>query len=50
MAKCPYCKTPLDFKSIEREKRGIGILMQEIMYVCPHCKSILGVSRGKFTG
>ena len=50
MAKCPYCKTPVDFKNIEREKKGIGIFMQEIMYVCPHCQSILGVSRGKFTG
>tara|TARA_Y100000034_G_C6525021_1_gene226042 strand:- start:7 stop:159 length:153 start_codon:yes stop_codon:yes gene_type:complete len=50
MAKCGYCKGEVNFENIEREKKGIGILMQEIMYICPHCKSILGVSRGKWTG
>ena len=50
MAKCPHCKIDVNFENIEREKKGIGILMQEIMYVCPGCKAILGVSRGKWTG
>jgi hypothetical protein len=50
MAKCPYCKGDVTFGNIEKEKKGIGFLKQEIMYVCPHCKSILGLSRGKWTG
>jgi uncharacterized protein with PIN domain len=50
MAKCPYCKGEVSLESIEIEKKGIGFLKQEIMYSCPHCKSILGVSRGKWTG
>jgi len=50
MAKCGFCKGEVTLKDIEIEKKGIGFIKQEIMYVCPHCKSILGVSRGKFTG
>ncbi len=50
MAKCPYCKGEVSFETIEVEKKGIGFIKQEIMYVCPHCKSILGLSRGKWTG
>jgi uncharacterized protein with PIN domain len=50
MAKCPYCKGEISFKNIEREKHGVGFLKQEILYACPNCKSILGVSRGKWTG
>ena len=50
MAKCPFCKMDVNFNSIETEKKGVGLLKQEIMYVCPHCKSILGISRGKWTG
>lgn len=50
MAKCPYCKGEVDFENIETKKKGIGILKQEIMYSCPHCKSILGISRGKWSG
>lgn len=50
MAKCPYCKIEINFKNIEIEKKGMGLLKQEIMYICPGCKSILGISRGKWTG
>ena len=35
---------------IEKEREGVGIFKQEIMYSCPNCKSILGFSRGKWTG
>lgn len=49
-AKCPYCKGEVTLGTIKKEKRGVGILKQEIMYVCPNCNSILGFSRGKFTG
>jgi len=34
----------------EKETKGIGFLKQEIMYVCPNCKSIIGISRGKWSG
>lgn len=50
MAKCPYCKGEVTLNNVESEKKGMGFLKQEIMYIYPHCKSILGVSRGKWTG
>lgn len=50
MARCPYCKGEVTLESIEKEKKGIGIFKQEIMYSCPHCKSVLGLSRGKWSG
>ena len=50
MAKCPYCKRKVSFENIQTEIKGIGILKQEIMYYCPHCESILGISRGKWSG
>ena len=50
MAKCPYCKGEVTLKDIIQEKKGIGFVKQEIMYSCPHCHSILGISRGKWTG
>ncbi len=33
MAKCPHCKIKVNFENIKREKKGIRILMQEIMCV-----------------
>jgi len=48
MAKCPHCKGEVTLNNIETEKKGIGFIKQEIMYICPNCKSILGVSRGKW--
>lgn len=50
MAKCPHCKTDVTFDNIVQEKKGLGFIKQEIMYSCPGCKSILGISRGKWTG
>ncbi len=50
MAKCPHCKVDVKLSEIEKEKQGKGFLKQEIMYSCPYCKSILGFSRGKWTG
>lgn len=50
MAICPFCKGNVNFENIKQETKGIGFLKQEIMYSCPHCKSILGMSRGKWTG
>jgi len=49
MAKCPYCKLEVSFDNIKTAKKGLGFLKQEIMYSCPHCESILGISRGKWT-
>jgi len=50
MAKCPFCKGEVTLSTLELEKKGVGFFKQEIMYSCPHCKNILGISRGKFTG
>lgn len=47
-AKCPYCKGEITVETVRKQKKGIGILKQEIMYSCPHCQSVLGFSRGKF--
>ena len=47
-AKCPFCKGEVDIESVERQIKGAGFLKQEIMYICPHCRSVLGFSRGKF--
>ncbi len=49
MGKCPFCKKKVGLENIEREKKGKGLLKQEIMYYCPHCKAVLGFSRGKYT-
>ena len=49
MGKCPFCKKKVSLENIEREKKGKGFLKQEIMYSCPHCKVVLGFSRGKYT-
>jgi len=48
--KCPLCKGEVSLDTIKKETKGIGLLKQEIMYMCPHCQAILGFSRGKFTG
>ena len=50
MSKCPFCKGEVTLETIKQETKGLGILKQEIMYSCPHCEVILGVSRGKWTG
>jgi len=48
MAKCPHCKVEVTFDNLKQEKKGMGFLKQEVMYICPHCDCILGVSRGKY--
>ena len=50
MAKCPSCKGEVTFKNIEKEVEGLGFFKQEIIYACPHCKVVLGISRGKWSG
>ena len=50
MSKCPSCKMEVTLESVNKETKGLGFLKQEIMYSCPHCKSILGLSRGKWSG
>jgi len=50
MAICPFCNGTITLDSIEREKKGLGFFKQEMMYSCPHCKKVLGFSRGKYTG
>ncbi|MBL7147650.1 MAG: hypothetical protein ISS82_02385 [Nanoarchaeota archaeon] len=50
MARCSFCKGEVSLENIEKEKKGIGLLKQEIMYCCPHGKCVLGISRGKWMG
>ena len=50
MGKCPFCKGEVNLDSVEREEKGKGFIKQEIVYICPHCKSVLGFSRGKYSG
>ncbi|MBR9676547.1 hypothetical protein GOV04_00205 [Candidatus Woesearchaeota archaeon] len=49
MAKCPFCKLEVKLTELHTDKKGVGFVKQEIMYSCPHCQSILGISRGKWT-
>lgn len=49
MALCPHCKNNITLDNIKTETKGLGILKQEILYSCPHCKVALGISRGKWT-
>ncbi|MBN1785524.1 MAG: hypothetical protein JW825_00840 [Candidatus Methanofastidiosa archaeon] len=48
MAICPYCKGEISFEEVERDTKGKGFFKQEIMYSCPHCKCVLGFSRGNY--
>jgi len=45
---CPFCNGEVDFDNVLREKKGQGFLKEEILYYCPHCRKILGFSRGKY--
>jgi len=49
MAKCPFCKLEITLETVKKEKKGFGFLKQEILYSCPHCQCVLGISRGKWT-
>ncbi|RLC35818.1 hypothetical protein DRH27_06230 [Candidatus Falkowbacteria bacterium] len=46
--KCPHCKGEVELGTVNKEIKGAGFIKQEIMYICPHCRSVLGFSRGKF--
>jgi uncharacterized protein with PIN domain len=48
IAYCPYCKGEIILRDVKREVQGVGFLKQEIMYVCPHCDTIVGFSRGNY--
>ncbi|KYK29936.1 MAG: hypothetical protein AYK23_04900 [Candidatus Proteinoplasmatales archaeon SG8-5] len=48
MARCPHCKNQISFETIVMEQKGAGFLRQDVIYSCPHCESVLGVSRGKY--
>jgi uncharacterized protein YlaI len=48
IGKCPFCKGEVTIDEVGREIKGKGFLKQEIMYICPHCRAVLGFSRGKF--
>ena len=48
IGQCPFCKGEVTLASVEKETKGKGFLKQEIMYICPHCRAVLGFSRGKF--
>ncbi|MFC2175230.1 hypothetical protein ACFLQ2_05220 [archaeon] len=48
MAKCPYCKIEIKIDELKEEKKGFGLLKQEVMHSCPHCDCILSISRGKY--
>ena len=48
IGKCPYCKGEVDLREIEKQTIGTGFLKQEIMYICTHCKIVLGFSREKY--
>ncbi len=38
--KCPYCGKELD--KVWIQKKGIGILEQKQIIMCPYCRSLLG--------
>ena len=38
--KCPYCNTLLD--KVWIKKKGVGVLEQKQIIMCPHCKALLG--------
>lgn len=46
--KCPHCNGEVTLETVKREVKGVGFIKQEIMYLCPHCRKVLGFSRGKF--
>jgi len=48
MSNSPYCKQEINLKDLKRDTLGAGFFMQEIMYSCPHCNTIISVSRRKY--
>ena len=48
MNNCPHFKQDVNLKDLKRDTLGSGFFMQEIMYTCPHCNTIISISRGKY--
>lgn len=48
MSICPHCKQNITIRELKRDTLGSGFFMQEIMYTCPHCNTVLSISRGKY--
>jgi hypothetical protein len=48
MSKCPHCKQNITINELKRDTLGSGIFMQEIMYSCPLCDTVISISRGKY--
>ena len=42
MGLCPFCKQNANLDNMKTEVRGLGVIKQERMYMCPSCNSILG--------
>lgn len=42
MAKCPYCEKDISLENVGKEVEGT--IKKEVMYFCPHCKTVLGFS------
>ncbi|MBM4102525.1 MAG: hypothetical protein FJ263_00540 [Planctomycetes bacterium] len=50
MGKCPHCEKDVTLKYAGGEAQEIlrqvqGLMKKEVMYVCPHCRHILGFGR-----
>lgn len=41
LPKCPYCEKELD--RVAHTKKIGNLLGQDKIYICPHCKKILGI-------
>ena len=48
MSNCPHCKQTISLYDIKRQVKGAGFFKQEILYACPHCDMVLGISRGNY--
>lgn len=48
MSKCPHCKQEIKLNDLKKETSGSGFFMQEIMYSCPLCDTVISISRGKY--
>jgi len=40
MAKCPHCDGKIGLDNVRRSVKGL--FRKEVMYSCPHCRSVLG--------
>ena len=42
MGHCSNCKQKVGLDNVKTEVRGLGVIKQERMYMCPFCDNILG--------